>query len=198
MPADIARLWRRRWSPVSGIYGGTCLKCIELARYPSPTSIEEPRNASSPMTLALDADITVRPAESVDTAAIARLCGQLGYPSTVEDVDRRLGGARRDADSAVFVADSMRGGVVGWVHARALHLLTRDACAEIAGLVVEEGRRGRGIGGRLMAAAEEWARQQGFSTLRLRSNVVRDEAHAFYRERGYASSKTSLLFTKTL
>jgi len=142
--------------------------------------------------------IVVRPAETADAAAIARLCGQLGYPSSATDVERRLAQALHGSDAAVFVADSAGDGVVGWVHARALHLLTRDACAEIGGLVVEEGQRGRGIGGRLMAAAEDWARQQGLGTLRLRSNVIRDEAHAFYRARGFTDSKTSLLFTKTL
>ena len=144
------------------------------------------------------ADITVRTAGAADAAAIASLCGQLGYPSTGDDIERRLAQAGRDSDAAVLVADSSTDGVIGWVHVRAVHLLTRDACAEIGGLVVDEGRRGRGIGGRLMAAAEEWARRQGLDTLRLRSNVIRDEAHAFYRGRGFASSKTSLLFTKTL
>jgi len=148
------------------------------------------------VTVAGDGDITVRPASVADAAALALLCGQLGYPSTREQIAQRL--AQVASDAAVLVAGSRRDGVVGWVHVRALHLLTRDACAEIGGLVVDEHHRGRGIGGRLMQAAEDWARQQGLEMLRLRSNVVRDEAHGFYRGRGYASSKTSLLFTKTL
>jgi len=143
-------------------------------------------------------DVSVRSAEVRDADAIAALCGQLGYPSTPEGIARRLAQAPAGAHGAILVADARRGGVVGWVHVRALHLLTRDACAEIGGLIVDEGWRGHGIGGRLLAAAEDWARRQGFDTLRLRSNVVRDEAHAFYRGRGFASSKTSLLFTKTL
>jgi GNAT superfamily N-acetyltransferase len=144
------------------------------------------------------ADVTVRTAGVADAAAIASLCAQLGYSSTAEDIERRLAQASCGPDAAVLVADSRRDGVIGWVHVRALHLLTRDACAELGGLVVDEAWRGRGIGGRLMAAAEDWARRQGLDTLRLRSNVIRDEAHAFYRGRGFASSKTSLLFTKTL
>ena len=150
------------------------------------------------MTPALDSDITVRPAGTADVDAIAFLCGQLGYPSTAEDIERRLAEIVGDPNATVLVAGSHPDGVVGWVHVRALHLITRDACAEIVGLVVDESRRGRGIGTRLMAAAEEWARNRGLSALRLRSNVIRDEAHAFYRRQGFASSKTSLLFTKTL
>ena len=144
------------------------------------------------------ASMTIRPAACDDAAAIARLCGQLGYPSTASDVEHRLAQAAGGRDGAVFVADSPGDGVIGWVHVRALHLLTRDACAELGGLVVEERHRGRGIGARLMDAAEDWARRQGLASLRLRSNVIRDEAHGFYRGRGYASAKTSLLFTKTL
>jgi GNAT superfamily N-acetyltransferase len=150
------------------------------------------------MTNELDGDITVRTAEAGDAGAIASLCGQLGYPSTSEDIERRLAETAGDPAAAVLVAHSGCDGVIGWVHVRALHLITRDACAEIGGLVVDEARRGRGIGTRLMAAAEEWSRSQGLGTLRLRSNVIRDEAHAFYRGQGFASSKTSLLFTKTL
>ena len=145
---------------------------------------------------AIVADITVRPATASDAAAIASLGGQLGYPSTREQIVQRL--TEIASDGAVLVAGSRRDGVIGWVHVRALRLLTRDACAEIGGLVVDEHHRGRGIGGRLMEAAEDWARRQGLDALRLRSNVIRDEAHGFYRGRGYASSKTSLLFTKTL
>ena len=150
------------------------------------------------MIVELSSEIIVRPAGAADVDAIASLCGQLGYPSTAEDIERRLAEIIGDPDAAVLVAGSRHGGVVGWVHVRALHLITRDACAEIGGLVVDESRRGRGIGTRLMAAAEEWAQRQGLGALRLRSNVIRDEAHAFYRRQGFASTKTSLLFTKTL
>ena len=150
------------------------------------------------MTKELSIDIIIRPAEAGDAGAIASLCGQLGYPSTSEDIARRLAEIADDPDAAVLAADPRHDGIVGWVHVRALHLITRDACGEIGGLVVDQARRGRGIGGRLMGAAEEWSRRRGLGTLRLRSNVVRDEAHAFYRRQGFTSSKTSLLFTKTL
>ena len=145
-----------------------------------------------------NSDITIRPAASADAGAIASLCQQLGYPSTGEQIERRLAAVAGDSGATVLVADSHRDGVIGWVHVRSLPLLTRDDCAEIGGLIVDEALRGRGIGGHLMAAAEEWARRRGLSTLRLRSNLVREEAHAFYRRQGFTSSKTSLLFTKAL
>jgi GNAT superfamily N-acetyltransferase len=153
----------------------------------------QPGRSSSCLT-----DMAVRPAAVGDAPAVAALCGQFGYPATGEAIGRRLAAIASDPDSAVLVAEARDGAVVGWVQVRTLQLLQRDACAEVCGLVVEEAWRRRGIGGLLVAAAEDWARRQGVDVLRLRSNVVRDDAHAFYRRLGYADSKTSLLFTKTL
>lgn len=145
-----------------------------------------------------DSDIAVRPAAAADAPEVAALCGQFGYPATSEAISRRLAAIAGDAGAAVLVAEARDGAIVGWVHVRTLQPLQRDACAEIGGLVVDAAWRRRGIGGHLMAAAEDWARRRGASVLRLRSNVVRDDAHAFYRRLGFAGSKTSLLFTKTL
>jgi GNAT superfamily N-acetyltransferase len=143
-------------------------------------------------------DVAVRPAAATDAPAVAALCGDLGYPATSEAIDRRLAAIAGDPDAAVLVAQAQDGAVIGWVHVRTLQLLQRDVCAEICGLVVDAAWRRHGIGGRLMAAAEDWARRRGVGVMRLRSNVIRDDAHRFYRRLGYADSKTSLLFTKTL
>jgi GNAT superfamily N-acetyltransferase len=143
-------------------------------------------------------EIAVRPATAADVLTVAALCAQFGYPATGAAIDRRLAAIAGDPDAAVLVAESRGGTVVGWVHVRTLQLLQRDACAEIGGLVVDEGWRRRRIGGQLMAAAEEWACTRGVRLMRLRSNVVRGDAHRFYRRLGYADSKTSLLFTKSL
>ena len=139
----------------------------------------------------------MRNAEPRDAERVALLSGQLGYPATGDDIARRLAAIGSDV-AAVLVAEAPSGEIVGWVHVRRLDLLTRDACAEIGGLVVDEARRGHGIGSRLVEAAEQWARHAGLASLRLRSNVARAEAHAFYERLGFTASKTSLLLTKTL
>ncbi|MGB9593658.1 MAG: GNAT family N-acetyltransferase, partial [Anaerolineae bacterium] len=100
-------------------------------------------------------------------------------------------------DHAVFVAEA-EGVVVGWVHVYAVATLESPAHAEIGGLVVDEAHRGRGIGRALMERAEAWARGMGLHTVRLRSNVIRAEAHAFYERIGYAPVKTQKVFAKRL
>ena len=51
---------------------------------------------------------------------------------------------------------------------------------------------------RLMEEAEQWARDKGCRSVRLRSNVVRAEAHAFYERLGYSVFKTQKNYRKML
>ncbi|MFB3920620.1 MAG: GNAT family N-acetyltransferase [Terriglobia bacterium] len=87
---------------------------------------------------------------------------------------------------------------VGWVHVFVCHLVESDAFTEIGGLVVDEKWRGAGIGRLLVEQAEAWARAKGCTSIRLRSNIIRQEAHQFYSKLGYRIVKTQHAFTKTL
>lgn len=144
-----------------------------------------------------DMSATVRAAEESDAERIAALSGQLGYPVAAEAVLKRLRAIQQRPDHAVFVAE-MGGQVVGWVHVYGVATLESPPHAEIGGLVVDEAQRGRGVGRALMERAESWARSMGLETVRLRSNVVRAEAHAFYEHIGYAQVKTQKVFAKSL
>lgn len=140
---------------------------------------------------------TVRLATLADAAAIARLSGQLGYASTTAETARRLTDLNGNGEHAVFVADSS-GTPLGWIHVAMSHSLLADTPAEIAGLVIEEHHRGWGIGRALMEHAEQWARNKGCRSVRLRSNVVRFRAHAFYEGLGYQVTKSQKVFCKDL
>ena len=48
------------------------------------------------------------------------------------------------------------------------------------------------------ARAEEWARQQGCSVVRLWSSSVRTAAHRFYEDLGYTNIKTQYSFMKSV
>jgi GNAT superfamily N-acetyltransferase len=125
------------------------------------------------------------------------LCQQLGYPASQEEVQRRLNQIQQDDQHTVCGAE-LSGHVVGWVHVYVCQLLVADPQAEIGGLVVDEGHRRRGVGRLLMQQAEQWAREKGCWAVYLRSNVVREGAHAFYEGIGYSSAKTSMAFRKAL
>ncbi len=140
---------------------------------------------------------TVRFAGLEDAEAIARLSGQLGYPSTAAEAVARLLEIRRREDHAVFVAES-GGTLLGWLHVLVSYSLLTDTAAEVAGLVIDERHRSAGVGRVLMEHAEQWARNMGCRLVRLRSNVVRTRAHAFYERLGYRVLKTQKAFCKDL
>jgi ribosomal protein S18 acetylase RimI-like enzyme len=144
------------------------------------------------------AAVTVRAATPADAPQIARLSGQLGYPTTPEEAVQRLAQLEGDARHAVYVAESAPSQVVGWIHVEECRLIESDTRAEINGLVVDERHRSRGAGRILMEHAEQWARARGCRAVVLRSNVIRTRAHAFYQELGYQTLKTQKYFRKNL
>ncbi|HMD31593.1 MAG TPA: GNAT family N-acetyltransferase [Candidatus Acidoferrales bacterium] len=146
--------------------------------------------------------VLVRQARLEDAAALADLATQLGNPSTPGEVVARLRRILPHPDHAVFVAETEGSGAAGraqgFAHVFAGMALETGARAELLGLVTEQALRSRGIGRRLVAAAEEWALARGFATLLVRCNVVRTRAHSFYEGMGYQCVKTQKNFRKSL
>jgi GNAT superfamily N-acetyltransferase len=142
--------------------------------------------------------ITVRWMTQNDLHAVAELSGELGYPSSREDVARRFDLLRSRVDHAMLVAETAEGRIAGWIQVHPVHTLETDATAEIGGLVVGASFRRHGAGRALVAGAERWAREQGFARIRVRSNVVRPEAHRFYPGVGYELLKTQHTYGKAL
>jgi GNAT superfamily N-acetyltransferase len=143
-------------------------------------------------------ELKIRRAKAGDAAQIAELSGQLGYPATAAEVRERFRGIRSASEHAVFVAESAREGVIGWLHVSRQPLLEVEIRAEVNGLVVAEGQRSLGAGARLLAAAEEWARKHGCKSMSVRSNLIRERAHKFYERNGYEHYKTQKSFRKPL
>ena len=132
-----------------------------------------------------------------DARAVARLCTELGYSASEEQVLGRWRALDGAEDHALLVAQDDRD-VVGWVHARVGRLLLADPEAEVLGLVVDGARRGGGVGRLLMAAVERWAAERGCGGVRLRSDVARKDAHRFYEGIGYGIRTTGFVFGKAL
>jgi GNAT superfamily N-acetyltransferase len=139
----------------------------------------------------------IREAQPRDYARIADLAGQLSYPSSADDIAARLEGMKRSSDHAVFVA-VLDGKVAGWLGVYVCRMVEAEARAEVSGLVVDERFRSQRIGWHLLDHAEHWAREKGCGVIGLRSNVIRDRAHAFYERNGYKHVKTQKAFRKDL
>jgi GNAT superfamily N-acetyltransferase len=142
--------------------------------------------------------VEVRAAAKNDADALARLAGELGYPSTPAQVRERLAAVEGQSQHATYIAVDQSGGIVGWIELAEIRSLAHDARAEITGLVVDAAHRGAGVGRLLVQRGEAWARERGLSAIGVRSNVIRDRAHAFYLGLGYAVAKSQKVFRKAL
>ena len=133
----------------------------------------------------------VREAREEDWPRVAGLLAQLGRPAVADAVDadeHRATFARYLArDEAVaLVAEDDDGSIVGFLDLEMrprLNFLAPQAW--IPDLIVDEGSRSRGVGGALLARAEEIARERGCWGITLESATWREDAHRFYLREGW-------------
>lgn len=148
-----------------------------------------------------EAGVRVRPMTRGDLSAVTTLCAQLGYPETEEAIAHRFELLLASPHDTLLVAEDTQDAderVVGWIHLAGRVVLEAEPFAQVAGIVVDERVRGRGVGRALMAAAEAWAAARGYDEVRLWSNIVRERAHRFYEGLGYEHVKTSKVFRKAI
>ncbi|MFC8829392.1 GNAT family N-acetyltransferase [Streptomyces sp. NPDC057137] len=119
-----------------------------------------------------------------------------------------------EADIAVFfVAYEDDGSAVGCGGLRALGAVGRGGAGgaggvgEIKRMYVAPASRGTGVASRVLLALEDWARDQGWSSLRLETGDAQPDAVRFYTRSGYepipgfghyADSDNSLCFERPL
>ncbi|HEX7710054.1 MAG TPA: GNAT family N-acetyltransferase [Sphingomonadaceae bacterium] len=126
----------------------------------------------------------IRSARADDCAALARLIAQLGYQASEAEVAKRLAQIQAD-DRVVLVAEIDRK-VVGCLSTSIMRVLHRPKpVGRISMMVVDERRRGQGIGAQLVRAAERALAQQGCGLVEVTSNLARTDAHRFYQRLGY-------------
>ncbi len=134
----------------------------------------------------MSAAIQIREAQKDDAESISVLMAEMDHPLEVETVCANLRAMRALAPLyGTFVA-VREGLVVGVVSAFASSVLHRPhPVGRISVLVVTRAFAGQGIGSALLLQAETFLRELGCGRLEVTSAAHRQEAHEFYRHRGY-------------
>jgi GNAT superfamily N-acetyltransferase len=141
--------------------------------------------------------MTIRAVREADSSAIALLIGQLGYSLTPDEAALRLSAVLETANHRAWVFEES-GTVLGILHAFFRPAFDNPPEVMVQTLVVEASARSKGIGEALMAKAEQWAREQGSTTVSLYSRADRSRAHQFYERLGYVKTATSARMRKVL
>jgi GNAT superfamily N-acetyltransferase len=142
--------------------------------------------------------MNIREAILSDTPTLADLANQLGYPCTSDQMAVRLELLSGRSGNGVLVAEDESGTVVGWLHLSGMYFLESAAFAEVLGLIVDKEHRGKGIGKQLLDGAARWAMEHGYNKLRVRSNLIREDAHRFYEREGFRRVKTQVVLDRAL
>ncbi|MBE1604391.1 GNAT family N-acetyltransferase [Actinopolymorpha pittospori] len=130
--------------------------------------------------------VKIRPAHPADASAVNELLDQLGYPQVGRAVTaNRIRSWAEDPSGAAYVAEA-GDNLLGVIAVHVCPFFERDGSwGRIVALVVSDRARGRGVGSRLVAAAESFAATRGCLRMEVTSADRRLDAHEFYRRRGY-------------
>ncbi|HYM83165.1 MAG TPA: GNAT family N-acetyltransferase [Candidatus Dormibacteraeota bacterium] len=136
--------------------------------------------------------LVIREASPSDAEAIAALLTEEGYPAGTSDIVGRL--ERFSPELASVTVALVDGEVLGFV---AVHLLPRlehdEPIARVLALAVEPDARERGVGHRLMEAAEALAAEAGAAFIEVTAGHHRPDARRLYESLGYDASVTAYL-----
>jgi len=150
--------------------------------------------------------MNVRPVLPTDRAEWLRLLGGLYHhhleSEHIADVDAFFAGQRagRPPLAAVLVCARPEGGLAGF-----LELSVREYAEGCAGPTpyveswfVDPDGRGLGIGGRLMRAAESWAREKGYRELASDTLLDNEQSLESHRALGFEEVERSIHLKKSL
>jgi aminoglycoside 6'-N-acetyltransferase I len=149
----------------------------------------------------------VRLAQPSDLRALAQLLAALWPGSTAEEHAQELelilvGRAPGHLPLALFVAEDSNGSLIGFLEAglrsHAENCNPSRPVGYVEGWYVAEEHRRRGIGKRLLLAAEEWARRQG--CLEMASDALIDNtlSQDVHQRLGFEVVERSVHFRKDL
>lgn len=127
---------------------------------------------------------------------IRTLCGELGYPVTDSEMRKRMHLILSSSDDKIFVAVTTS--VIGWIQISIRQSLESGLFAEIQGLIVAKTERHSGVGTALVEKAEAWAKLKNAGRIRVRTNIVRENAKTFYTKMDYTEVKTQKVFDKKI
>lgn len=142
-------------------------------------------------------EFKLRNVKKEDSKEVKKLAEELGYPSSEEKITEILEKVIQHDDHRMVVAENAQE-LVGYIHMVSSMRVGSDPFVEIAALSVLEKFQKKGIGKALISESQNMANEKGINFVRIRSNIIREEAHKFFEQRGFRNLKTQEVFIKKI
>lgn len=131
--------------------------------------------------------INIRPYSILDIESLAELMTDLGTPTSIDDMKRRMELIESTAGSFTFVVtkDDI---VVGMIGLRMQSsYVSNELKTQISALVTKKEYQGQGIGKSLLKYVENLIHSKGSNSIYLTSAIKEERlnAHEFYKKLGY-------------
>ena len=142
-------------------------------------------------------EFILRSVKKEDSKGVKKLAEELGYPSSQEKISEILDTVIKHDDHRLIVAEKDKD-LVGYIHMVSSLRVGSDPFVEIAALSVHDAHRKIGIGKALISESQKMAEEKGVEYVRIRSNIIRQDAHKFFEQRGFKNLKTQEVFVKKI
>lgn len=140
----------------------------------------------------------IRKAKLEDYVEIQKLNKEeMEYEFSIEDTRKQLKkiiSSQKD----LFLVATINDKVVGYIHANDYDCTYAPHMKNIMGIAVSSDYKRQGIGKGLLSSVEKWGLEDNAEMIRLVSGSERKEAHMFYTNCGYNSSKQQKNFKKRI
>jgi GNAT superfamily N-acetyltransferase len=150
----------------------------------------------------------IRPARAGDVPGIAATLRDLGWFGHIQDepaeeterrVAEQLALCAANDDHTVLVAEDGNGQIIGYLAAHWFPNLMKGGDGYISELFLRETARGKGLGGRFLAAIEEEGTRRGCTRLLLFNRRERESyERGFYPNHGWEERDDTALFNRWL
>jgi aminoglycoside 6'-N-acetyltransferase I len=145
--------------------------------------------------------MNVRPYRDEDWSEWLRMSVALFPEYTALELAKGMKEFRGRSDADVFVVDRGDGSLAGFVEAGSRPYA--EGCdtspvGYVEAWYIDEDVRRRGFGRALLEAAEDWARQQGYSEMASDALLDNETSHRAHKASGYAEVERIVTFRKPL
>lgn len=131
--------------------------------------------------------ISIREATKEDLAALASLMNELGYSTSLEEMEIRFDNISNHPDYKTFIVceEDQIVGMAGVVHNYFFE--QNGKYVRLVAFVISHSNRKKGLGKLLLKYVERWAKNSGATSIFLNcgNRDERKQAHKFYQKSGY-------------